>query len=146
MGSPSTTVRKTKRSWGDYARALGSVHKKASVQLETSVPLLQHLEELRSRVFFAFGAVIVTTAISFVFAEWLIEFFAVPLGGKEALVSIDVTENMSILLAGIVLGPERMARAARELGRLVRNVKAYFRSLNEELKSELEILDEIKKL
>ena len=109
MGSPSTTVRKTKRSWGDYARALGSAHKKASVQLETSVPLLQHLEELRRRVFFAFGAIIVTTAISFVFAEWLIDFFAVPLGGKEALVSIEVTENMSIymrvaLLSGFVLG------------------------------------------
>ena len=59
-------------------------------------------------------------------------------GGAELLVIL--------LLAGIVLGPERMARAARELGRLVRNVKAYFRSLNEELKSELEVLDEVKKL
>ena len=58
-------------------------------------------------------------------------------GGAELLVIL--------LLAGIVLGPERMARAARELGKLVRNVKAYFRSLNEELKSELDILDEIKK-
>ena len=59
-------------------------------------------------------------------------------GGAELLVIL--------LLAGIVLGPERMARAARELGRLVRNVKAYFRSLNEELQSEVEIMDEIKKL
>ena len=57
-------------------------------------------------------------------------------GGAELLVIL--------LLAGIVLGPERMARAARELGKLVRNVKAYFRSLNEELKSELDLLDEIK--
>jgi Sec-independent protein translocase protein TatA len=57
-------------------------------------------------------------------------------GGAEILVIL--------LLAGIVLGPERIARAGRELGKLVRNVKAYFRSLNEELKSELDILDEVK--
>jgi len=49
-----------------------------------------------------------------------------------------------LLLAGIVLGPERMARAGRELGKLVRNIKAYLNSMNEELKSELDILDEIK--
>lgn len=49
-------------------------------------------------------------------------------GGAEILVIL--------LLAGIVLGPERIARAARELGKLVCNVKAYFNSLNEELKSE----------
>jgi sec-independent protein translocase protein TatB len=57
-------------------------------------------------------------------------------GGTEILVIL--------LLAGIVLGPERMARVARELGKLIRNVKAYFNSLNEELKSELDILDEMK--
>jgi len=43
-----------------------------------------------------------------------------------------------------VLGPERLVRTARELGKLVRNVKAYFSSLNEELKTELDLLDEIK--
>jgi sec-independent protein translocase protein TatB len=57
-------------------------------------------------------------------------------GGSEVLVIL--------LLAGIVLGPERMARVARELGKLIRNLKAYFNSLNEELKSELDFLDEIK--
>lgn len=105
----TTTVRKKKRTWGDYARALGSAHKKASSQLETSMPLLLHLEELRRRVFFAFGAIVLTTALSFVFADRLVEFFAGPLGGKEALVSIEVTENMSIymrvaLLSGFLLG------------------------------------------
>lgn len=59
-------------------------------------------------------------------------------GGAEILVVL--------ILAGIVLGPERMVRAAHKLGKLVRDVKAYFGSLNEELKSELEILDEIKKI
>jgi sec-independent protein translocase protein TatB len=50
------------------------------------------------------------------------------------------------LLAAIVLGPERLARVAREAGKLIRNLKAYFTSLSDELKSELDILDEIKKV
>jgi sec-independent protein translocase protein TatB len=48
-----------------------------------------------------------------------------------------------LLLAVIVLGPERLARVAREAGKLVRNLKAYFSALNDELKSELEVLDEL---
>jgi sec-independent protein translocase protein TatB len=59
------------------------------------------------------------------------------IGGNELLVIL--------VLAGVVLGPERLARSARELGRFVRNVKNYFNSLSDELKSELEVLDEIKK-
>ncbi len=50
------------------------------------------------------------------------------------------------LLAAIVLGPERVARSARELGKLVRNFKAYFSSLSDELKTELDILDELKEV
>lgn len=53
--SPLSTTKK--RSWRDYLRAFGRAHRKASGQLETSQPLLQHLNELRMRVFKAFGAV-----------------------------------------------------------------------------------------
>jgi sec-independent protein translocase protein TatB len=49
-----------------------------------------------------------------------------------------------MLLAVIVLGPERLARLAREAGKLVRNLRAYFGSLNDELKSELDMLDELR--
>jgi sec-independent protein translocase protein TatC len=98
-----------KRSWRDYMRAFGRAHSKASVQLETSMPLLQHLNELRQRLFKAFLAVIVMTAISFVFAGKLIDYLASPIGGSKALVSIEVTENIAIfmrvsLLGGIVFG------------------------------------------
>ncbi|MBE0410873.1 MAG: twin-arginine translocase TatA/TatE family subunit [Anaerolineales bacterium] len=48
-----------------------------------------------------------------------------------------------LLLATIVLGPERMVRAAREMGKHARNLKSYFSALSEELKTELEILDEV---
>ena len=51
-----------------------------------------------------------------------------------------------LLLAGIVLGPERLARSAREIGKLVRNVKAYLSSFSDELKTEMDILDELDKI
>jgi Tat protein translocase TatB subunit len=50
------------------------------------------------------------------------------------------------LLAAIVLGPERLARVARQAGKLIRNLKTYFSSLSGELKSELDILDDLKKV
>ncbi len=59
------------------------------------------------------------------------------IGGSELLVIL--------LLAGIVLGPERLARSAREIGKLVRNVKAYISSLTGELKVELDILEDLQK-
>jgi sec-independent protein translocase protein TatB len=57
---------------------------------------------------------------------------------------IGSTEFLVImLLAAIVLGPERLARVAREAGKLIRNLKSYFNSLSDELKNELEVLDEL---
>ena len=51
-----------------------------------------------------------------------------------------------LILAGIVLGPERLVRSAREIGKFVRNAKAYFSSLSGELKAELDILEELEKV
>lgn len=51
-----------------------------------------------------------------------------------------------LLLAAIVLGPERLARVARQAGKFIRNLKTYFSSLSGELKSELDILDDLKKV
>jgi sec-independent protein translocase protein TatC len=55
------------------------------------------------------AAVAITTAISFVFAEKLINYLASPIGGSQALVSIEVTENIAVymrvsLLGGLILG------------------------------------------
>ncbi len=58
------------------------------------------------------------------------------IGGSELLVIL--------LVAGIILGPERLARLGREAGKFVRNAKAYFHSLSGELKSELDLLDELR--
>jgi sec-independent protein translocase protein TatB len=60
------------------------------------------------------------------------------IGGNELIVIL--------LLAAIVLGPERLARSARDIGKFVRNAKAYFSSLSSELKAELDVLDELEKV
>lgn len=59
------------------------------------------------------------------------------IGGNEFIVIL--------LLAAIILGPERLARSARELGKFIKNVKAYFSTLSGELKAELDVLDELEK-
>lgn len=105
-GAAST---KKKKGWRDYLRVFGRAHRKASLQLESSRPLLDHLNELRGRVFKAFLAVVITTIFSFVFAGQIIEYLTIPIGGSEALVSIEVTENVAIfmkvsLLSGFILG------------------------------------------
>lgn len=61
------------------------------------------------------------------------DFFGV--GSAEILVVI--------LLAAVVLGPERMARAARKAGRMLAELKAYFQELSSGLKEELDVLDEL---
>lgn len=50
------------------------------------------------------------------------------------------------VLAAVVLGPERLARMAREAGKLIRNFKAYIGSFSDELKTELDVLDDLKKV
>jgi len=100
---------KPRRSWRDYFRVFGRAHRKASAQMESSAPLLKHLDELRKRIFKAFAAVIVMTALSFAFTERLIDYLAAPIGGSKALVSIEITENIAVymrvaLLCGLVLG------------------------------------------
>ena len=51
-----------------------------------------------------------------------------------------------LLLAAIVLGPERLARTAHAVGKFVHDAKAYMGSFSDELKSELDVMDEIKKV
>ena len=89
MSVEATVTEKRKRSWRDYLRAFGRAHRKASVQLETSMPLLQHLNELRQRLFKAFAAVILTTAISFAYAGQLIDYLAKPIDKNKLLELFD---------------------------------------------------------
>lgn len=109
MSAGTTVPEKRKRSWRDVFGAFGRAHRKASAQMESSAPLLEHLNELRIRVFKAFFALIVTTGVSFAFSQPLIRYLATPIGGISKLVSIELTENIAIfmkvsLLGGFVLG------------------------------------------
>jgi sec-independent protein translocase protein TatC len=72
--------------------------------MEGSAPLLNHLNELRIRVFKAFLALIVATGISFVFSEQIIKYMAMPIGGIAKLVSIELTENIAIFMKVSLLG------------------------------------------
>ena len=108
MSTTSSAGKPKKRSWLDYTRAFGRAHRKAKVQLDSSMPLLEHLEELRQRLFKAFAALVVATGFSFIFAGQLVDILAAPIGGRKALVSIEVTENVAIfmrvsMLSGFVL-------------------------------------------
>ena len=67
-----------------------------------------HVKELRGRLFFALISLVVTTLGSFMFAQYAIEFLAVPIGGLQNVVSIEVTENVGVffrvsLLSGFIL-------------------------------------------
>jgi sec-independent protein translocase protein TatC len=67
-----------------------------------------HLTELRGRLFKALIALVITTLISFATADRFVEILAMPVGGTEALISIEVTENVQTfmrvaLLSGFIL-------------------------------------------
>ena len=104
MGANVTISEKRKRGWLEVIRAFGRAHRKASAQMESSAPLLQHLNELRVRLFKAFLALIVTTGISFAFSQPLIQYLAKPIGGISKLVSIELTENIAIFMKVSLLG------------------------------------------
>jgi|SaaInlStandDraft_4_1057021.scaffolds.fasta_scaffold108141_1 sec-independent protein translocase protein TatB len=59
----------------------------------------------------------------------------------------DIGQNELLIiavLAIIILGPERLAKVAKEAGKLVKNFKSYFSSLSDELKTELEFTEDLK--
>ncbi|MGE5463882.1 MAG: twin-arginine translocase subunit TatC [Syntrophothermus sp.] len=104
MTAQAKVPKKRKRGWSTYLGALGRAHRKASVEMEGSAPLLEHLNELRNRVFKAFIALIITTGVCFAFSQPLIEYLARPIGGIDQLVSIELTENISIFMKVSLLG------------------------------------------
>jgi sec-independent protein translocase protein TatC len=68
----------------------------------------QHLDELRKRLLFSLLGLVAAVIFSIIFADPLLELIARPIGGLENLLSIQVTENLSVyfrvtLLAGFIL-------------------------------------------
>jgi len=74
----------------------------------SKMTLLGHINELRTRLLVSVIALAVTTIVSFAFSQKTMEFLAKPIGGLQAMASIDVTENMAAfmkisLLSGVIL-------------------------------------------
>ena len=72
------------------------------------MPFWDHVEELRRRLFVMVCVLGATTIASLVFSERLINFLALPIGSLQNLQSIEVTENISVvmrvaLLSGVIL-------------------------------------------
>jgi len=75
---------------------------------EKTMGIWEHVGELRNRLFKAAIGFAVTTAIGFAFSDYLVKLLALPIGGIQAMTSIEVTENVNIfmrvsLLAGFIL-------------------------------------------
>lgn len=69
--------------------------------------LVPHLRELRKRIILSVLSVALTTSLSFLIADHLMAFLAEPVGGLNALHSLEITENLTAsfevaLLGGIV--------------------------------------------
>lgn len=70
--------------------------------------LLGHINELRKRLLVCVIALVITTLVSFAFSQKIAGFLAEPIGGLQAMASIDITENMSAfmkisLLSGVIM-------------------------------------------
>ena len=70
--------------------------------------IVEHLDSLRGRLLRALLALIATVSFSFIFNTQLLEFLAVPVGGMQTLIAIEVTEQIGVymrvaLLAGVTL-------------------------------------------
>jgi sec-independent protein translocase protein TatC len=73
-----------------------------------SMGIWEHVNELRKRLFKALLGMIAAVLISFSLAPMFIEILAQPIGGTQALISIEVTENISTfmrvsLLSGFII-------------------------------------------
>jgi sec-independent protein translocase protein TatC len=84
------------------------MEKETTMSTGKEMGVWDHVKELRSRLFFALIALVVTTLGSFMFAQYAIEILAVPIGGLQNVVSIEVTENVGVffrvsLLSGFIL-------------------------------------------
>lgn len=74
----------------------------------SQMTLLGHIKELRKRLLISVIALALTTIASFAFSQNIASFLAEPIGGLQAMSSIDITENMSAfmrisLLSGVIM-------------------------------------------
>ncbi len=95
-------------------------HPRASANT-TVMPLLEHLKELRTRLIRAVIALLITTAVSFVFARHVFLILIVPLGDQASLQALKPTEALGnymkvALLSGVIIA---MPAIVYQIGRFI---------------------------
>src|SRR5574341_235387 len=108
-GAPDQPVRKPRSLYAHWQAFRRASKRRVRSASPGAMTVLEHVEELRIRFLKAGIALAVTISISFAFSGQLVDFLTTPIGGRAALASIEVTENITIfmqvaLLAGIFLG------------------------------------------
>jgi Sec-independent protein secretion pathway component TatC len=63
-----------------------------------------HVKELRMRLLWALVGVVVGVAISFNLTNFFLDLLTQPIGGLDKLLSIEVTENLSVYMRVSLLG------------------------------------------
>ena len=87
------------------AKAKLTASKKNNAELnEKAMELFDHLRELRKRLLISLVAMVVGSSICFSFARQLIALLAVPVGGVDKLVAIEVTESLGVFMRVSLLG------------------------------------------
>lgn len=78
------------------------------VENDKQMSLWSHIDELRLRLLYSVIALLIGVVISVIFADFLLTLIARPIGGMERLLSIEVTENISVyfrvtMLSGLII-------------------------------------------
>lgn len=60
--------------------------------------LLEHVVDFRKRLLWSLVGLAITTGVSFAFAQQILEFLTVPIGGIDKLTAIDVTEPVGVFM------------------------------------------------
>lgn len=66
--------------------------------VQSPMDILDHLNELRKNLFRALLFLMLTTAVSFIFIETLLDWITVPVNGLDALQAIEVTEPLGTVM------------------------------------------------
>jgi sec-independent protein translocase protein TatC len=98
-----TTLRKTSENITSYFQDEelddAPIGETLATTIENPGALLPHINALRKHLLRALLAVIITTALSFLFVREILSYLAAPIeGGIQDLVAIDVTENIGTVM------------------------------------------------
>jgi sec-independent protein translocase protein TatC len=75
-----------------------------SASIQKPSIMMEHINDLRKHLFRILIALVICVAILFVFTPDLIDFLALPIGGLNELVAIDVTESVGVYMRVALMG------------------------------------------